>query len=122
MPKQGGATTLFALPTEFIWLMKARTPVGVSWGVQKGSMAMIRAAQLADVACVLPAVAPLSPANRALPPLSKDAPWQATLRRLPVALGVLAGLVAGNWGPLALRAVYRRRLGLSALDVPRMVL
>jgi hypothetical protein len=60
--------------------------------------------------------------RRALPPLSKDAPWQATLRRLPVALGVLAGLVAGNWGPLALRAVYRRRLGLSALDVPRMVL
>ncbi|KAH8054165.1 ATP binding protein [Aureococcus anophagefferens] len=68
MPKQGGATTLFALPTEFIWLMKARTPVGVSWGVQKGSMAMIRAAQLADVACVLPAV----PINNVRPAEAED--------------------------------------------------
>jgi hypothetical protein len=60
--------------------------------------------------------------RRALPPLARDAPWQATLRRLPVALGALAGLVAASWAPLALRAVDRRRLGLGALDVPRMVL
>jgi hypothetical protein len=61
-------------------------------------------------------------ARRALPAPSPDAPWQRALRAAPLALGALAGLVAADAGPLALRAVYRRRLGLSALDVPRMVL
>ena len=66
--KVSGAMTLFVLPTEYIWMMKARTPRGFSWGVEHGSMAMLHNAQHADVACVLPAV----PINNVRPPEAPD--------------------------------------------------